>query len=127
MRRALRLFVCVALAAVAGYLFTYPLVAKAPQEGPPKGGHSDLTSGLDRYCITCHNAKLKTAGLSLEQVDPTRVGSDPEMWEKLVRKLRTHEMPPQGLPRPDGAAYAQLASTLEATCWASRRCLCQRC
>src|SRR5688572_815477 len=114
MRRPLRLFACGVLAAVAGYLYAYPLVAKSPQEGLRKGGHSDIKPALDRYCITCHNAKLKTAGLSLEQVDPTRVGSDPEMWEKVARKLRTHEMPPQGLPRPDGAAYAQLASTLEA-------------
>jgi uncharacterized protein DUF1592/uncharacterized protein DUF1588/uncharacterized protein DUF1585/uncharacterized protein DUF1587/uncharacterized protein DUF1595/cytochrome c len=113
MRRTLRLFACAVLAAVAGCLYAYPLVAKAPQEGPPKGGHSDVTRSLDRYCITCHNAKLKTAGLSLEQVDASRVGLDPEMWEKVARKLRTREMPPSGLPRPDHATYEQLVSTLE--------------
>jgi len=114
MRRTLRLFACGVLAAVAGYLYAYPLVAEAPQEGPPKGGHYDLKPALDRYCITCHNARLKTGGLSLEQLDPTSVGRDPETWEKVARKLRTREMPPSGLPRPDQATYEQLVSTLEA-------------
>src|SRR5688572_25123437 len=113
MRSALRSFACGVLAAVAGYLHAYPLVAEAPQEGPPKGGHYDLKPALDRYCVTCHNAKVKTAGLSLEQADPARVGSDPETWERVARKLRTHEMPPPGLPRPDQATYERLVSTLE--------------
>ena len=112
-RRTLRLFACGVPAAVAGYLYTYPVVAKAPQEGPPKGGHYDVKPALDRYCVTCHNATLKTAGLSLEQADPARVGRDPETWEKVARKLRTHEMPPSGVPRPDQATYERLASTLE--------------
>ena len=112
-RRTLRLFACGVPAAVAGYLYAYPVVAKAPQEGPPKGGHYDVKPALDRYCVTCHNATLKTAGLSLEQADPARVGSDPETWEKVARKLRTHEMPPSGVPRPDQATYERLASTLE--------------
>jgi mono/diheme cytochrome c family protein len=119
MRSVLRLFACGVLAAAAGALFAYPLVAEAPQEGPPKGGHYDVKSAIalkpaiDRYCVTCHNAKLKTAGLSLEQMDPSLVGRDPETWEKVARKLRTNEMPPPGLPRPDRATYEQLASTLE--------------
>ena len=96
MRRTLRLIACGWLAAVAGHLYAYPLVAQAPREGPAKAGHYDLKPALDRYCITCHNAKLKTAGLSLEQVDPFRVGGDVEMWEKVARKLRTREMPPSG-------------------------------
>jgi hypothetical protein len=35
------------------------------------------------------------------------------MWEKVARKLRTREMPPSGIPRPDQATYEQLVSTLE--------------
>jgi hypothetical protein len=107
------------LAAMAGYLHAYPLDAQAPREsppkggGPPQGGPYEVKPALDRYCVTCHNAKLKTAGLSLEQVDPSRVGLDAEMWEKVARKLRTREMPPSGIPRPDQATYEQLVSTLE--------------
>src|SRR4029434_10938192 len=119
MRRAWRLFACGMLAAMAGYLYAYPLDAQAPRESPPKGGGPPLSRpyevkpALDRYCVTCHNAKLKTGGLSLEQVDPSRVDLDAEMWEKVARKLRTREMPPAGIPRPEQATYEQLVSTLE--------------
>jgi mono/diheme cytochrome c family protein len=114
MRSAVRMFACGVLAAVAGYLYAYPLVAQA---GPAKAGHdniSDVKPAIDRYCVTCHNARLKTGGLSLEQLDPAVVGREPETWEKVARKLRTREMPPSGLPRPDQATYEQLVSTLEA-------------
>ena len=86
MRRTRRLFACAVLAAVAGYLHAYSLVAQALQDGPPKGGPSALKPALDRYCVTCHNAKLKTGGLSLEQLDPSSVGRDAETWEKVARK-----------------------------------------
>jgi mono/diheme cytochrome c family protein len=115
MRNALRLFGCGVLAAVAGVLYAYPLVADAPQAPATPTSSSPLKPAIDRYCVTCHNAKLKTAGLSLEQMDPSLVGRDPETWEKVARKLRTNEMPPPGLPRPDRGTYEQLASTLEAS------------
>ena len=60
---------------------------------------------LDQYCVTCHNQRLKTAGLMLDQMDPAHVGGDTEAWEKVVRKLRAGMMPPQGMPRPSAAAY----------------------
>jgi hypothetical protein len=121
MRRLLRLFASGVLAAVAVTLYAYPLVAGTPQDGPPEGGlyvqnvkdTAALKPTIDRYCVTCHNTKLKTAGLSLEQMDPSLVGRDPETWEKVARKLRTNEMPPPGLPRPDRATYERLATTLE--------------
>src|SRR5262249_54250064 len=36
-----------------------------------------------------------------------------EIWEKVIRKLRTGAMPPSGAPRPDAATYNALASHLE--------------
>jgi mono/diheme cytochrome c family protein len=113
MRTTLRLFACAVLAALAGYLHAYPLVAEAPQDGPPAGGRDGVKPALDRYCVTCHSARLKTGGLSLEGLDPALIGRDPEPWEKVARKLRTHEMPPQGLPRPDQATYERLVATIE--------------
>src|SRR5690348_4782130 len=68
---------------------------------------------IGKYCATCHNAKLQTAGLVL---DPTRVGNvpaDAERWEKVIRKLRASTMPPPGLPRPDPATYNALAGFIE--------------
>src|SRR5436190_5644000 len=69
---------------------------------------------LDQYCVTCHNEKLKTAGLTLDKLDPAHVAQDAEAWEKVVRKLRAGMMPPQGMPRPNAAAYEALTVALEA-------------
>jgi mono/diheme cytochrome c family protein len=69
---------------------------------------------IDKYCVTCHNAKLKTAGLQLDTADVETIGRQADLWEKVARKLRTGEMPPAGLPRPDKATYTRVASELEA-------------
>ncbi len=69
---------------------------------------------LDQYCIGCHNQKLKTAGLMLDQLDLAHPGQDAETWEKVVRKVRAGMMPPSGLPRPDRAKLDAWTSKLEA-------------
>ncbi len=68
---------------------------------------------LNRYCVTCHNARLKTAGLVIDSSSLSNVGANAESWEKVVRKLRTASMPPAGAPRPDRATYDSVASFLE--------------
>src|SRR5580700_6125671 len=68
---------------------------------------------LDKYCVTCHNQRLKTGGLTLDNVDLAKVPAQAEVWEKVVRKLRSGTMPPAGLPRPDAATYKSLAGWLE--------------
>jgi len=55
---------------------------------------------LTRYCIGCHNQRLETAGLNLESMDLADVSKSPEVWEKVVRKLRTGTMPPSNRPQP---------------------------
>jgi len=68
---------------------------------------------LDKYCVTCHNEKLKTAGLMLDKADVEHVGDGAETWEKVVRKIHGGTMPPLGMPRPDQATLDSLASSLE--------------
>jgi hypothetical protein len=68
---------------------------------------------LNQYCITCHNQRLKTAGLLLDTMDPQQVGKDAAAWEKVVRKVRTGMMPPAGARRPDRAALDAFAADLE--------------
>src|SRR5438046_2613253 len=81
-------------------------------------GRSNLTTAeralLDQYCVTCHNDRTKRANLSLEKLDLTTVGDNPQLWEKVVRKLRGGVMPPPGMRRPDWAAYTALTEFLEA-------------
>src|SRR5438552_3591057 len=56
---------------------------------------------LNKYCVGCHNERLKTAGLLLDKASLDRVGDDPMMWEKVARRLETRTMPPAGQSRPD--------------------------
>ena len=69
---------------------------------------------LNQYCVTCHNEKLKTAGLLLDNADPANVSLDAETWEKVVRKVKAGMMPPSGMPRPDRAALDAFTLKLEA-------------
>jgi|KBSMisStaDraftv2_1062788.scaffolds.fasta_scaffold17457_3 mono/diheme cytochrome c family protein len=70
---------------------------------------------VDQYCVTCHNARLKTAGLLLDQLDLARLGDHVDIGEKVVRKLRAGLMPPTGARRPDPAALESLIRGLENT------------
>jgi hypothetical protein len=68
---------------------------------------------LRRYCFGCHNDRLETGGLSLEALDLTNVGAHPDVWERVVRKLRGGLMPPIGRPRPSEAINDSFTSFLE--------------
>ena len=68
---------------------------------------------LDRYCVICHNEKLKTAGLILDKMQVDHPSERADVWEKVIRKLRTGAMPPAGMPRPDKSGYDSLATFLE--------------
>jgi len=66
-----------------------------------------------RYCVSCHNEKLKTGGLALDRADADNPYSSQETWEKVIVKLRSRAMPPPKLPRPDNATYDKVAAYLE--------------
>src|SRR5262245_43196873 len=68
---------------------------------PPVFAAADVRATLDRYCVSCHNARLKTAELALDAADLNAVPERADVWEKVVRKLRSGTMPPQGSRRPD--------------------------
>src|ERR1700730_4389291 len=84
-----------------------------PPSGPVSPTVVSARAVLDKYCVTCHNERLKTAGLTLDRMDVGHVSDGAESWEKVARKFRTQEMPPPGRPRPDQATYGAVASWLE--------------
>jgi hypothetical protein len=60
---------------------------------------------LSTYCVTCHNTRLKTGGLALDggvldRLNLQSAADDAQIWEKALRKLRGHQMPPPGSPQP---------------------------
>ncbi|HVH28933.1 MAG TPA: DUF1592 domain-containing protein [Vicinamibacterales bacterium] len=66
-----------------------------------------------QYCVTCHNGTAKVAGLVIDPGSLGDLGANAELWEKVVRKLRSSAMPPPGVPRPDRATYESVATFLE--------------
>jgi mono/diheme cytochrome c family protein len=100
------------IAAVVSLIGAAPqaTVAQVPPD-PVSAGGPEL---ILQYCVACHNERLKTAGLSLERADFTQLGAHADVWERVVRKLQSGQMPPLGRPRPDRATVATFVSSLEA-------------
>ena len=69
-------------------------VSLSAQTATAQPSSSSAREVLDRYCVTCHSERLETAGLSLEQIDVANAHEGAEIWEKVIRKLRTGAMPP---------------------------------
>jgi hypothetical protein len=90
---------------------------------PPAGGASQPAvigptsqaqqAVIQKYCIGCHNEKVKSGGLALSTLDLARVSKDADPWEHVIRKVRTGAMPPVGRPRPDKATAEGLVTYLE--------------
>jgi cytochrome c553 len=86
--------------------------ADQPAQAPAASAVTDQAV-VQKYCITCHNTRAKTGGLSLEGLDPADAAAHSELWEKVALKLRGGMMPPQGMPRPDEATLEGFATRLE--------------
>ncbi len=68
---------------------------------------------VDRYCVTCHNDRLRTGGFSFDAIDIDDVAAHSEAFEKVVRKLRAGAMPPRPRPRPDQDIYDAFRARIE--------------
>jgi len=89
--------------------------APGPVTSVPRDAHAAAGALLDKYCVTCHSARLKSGGLVLEAADLTRVADNADVWEKVARKVRAGLMPPPGARRPHGDDLRQMVSWLEGT------------
>ena len=104
----------VAAVALAALLPDLASAAGAGTQAEPSADRADLLQQtVGRYCVTCHNDRLRTAELTLSGLDLSQVGAHAETWEKVVAKLRTRTMPPVGRPRPAADTYDTLAEWLE--------------
>ena len=70
---------------------------------------------LDQYCVSCHNDRVKTGGLSLQTVDLAQAPANADVLEKVIRKVHGGMMPPAGLPLPDKAVADGLVTWLRST------------
>src|SRR5215471_13479868 len=106
--------------AVAGAALMRAAVVPAENSAPPAATAQPSTFDQHSawgtwkiYCDTCHFGPKARAGVNLESLDLANLDSSGAVWEKVLRKLRSREMPPPGAPRPDAATYEALVKAIE--------------
>jgi len=89
--------------------------AAAPSHAPVSGAltAAGQTELVTTYCATCHSDRARAGGLSLANFNAMRAQEQPEVVEKIIRKLRAGMMPPAGAKRPDAATIDALTNALE--------------
>ena len=70
---------------------------------------------INDYCVSCHSQKAKTADVVLEGLDFNRVGANADIWERVLRKVRTGQMPPAKAPHPEAAETTAFVTWLESS------------
>jgi mono/diheme cytochrome c family protein len=97
-----------------GFIYREAPVVSA-QATPQPESASPQRALINQYCVTCHNPRTKAGGLTLDTANLSNIGSDGQIWEKVVRKLRGGVMPPSGARRPDQATINGFISWLQAS------------
>src|SRR5260370_7368041 len=72
-------------------------------------------STIQNYCFCSHYEFVKAGNLFLNQLSAESVPEHPEIFEKVVRKLRGRQMPPPGMPQPSQQEVDALVGWLEST------------
>jgi hypothetical protein len=105
------------LLAVAGFVFLLSAMSTvgarvqvAPARSVPAAADPAF---VKQYCATCHNDRMKAGALTLDAISVAAVDGHVDVWEKVVRKLRTGMMPPDGAPQPPAALRASFTAALE--------------
>jgi len=93
-----RLHDTVLLFLFASYLQSPAILPAA--ETQPAANTDQYRTLLNTYCVGCHNAKVKNGGIAFDKLELSAVPDDAQIWEKVLRKLRGHLMPPPGTPQP---------------------------
>jgi hypothetical protein len=105
-----------------GVLALLAVAAVSGQGGAPSPGSGQVAGAsgvatqralVDKYCVGCHNARVKSGGLVLESLDFARLAEHREIAEKVALKLRSGMMPPLRAPRPDKATLDGLIAWME--------------
>lgn len=98
---------------VMGWL-TVSAPSQSPEQAREQAFQTQVKPFVVKYCQGCHNAKVKTAGIAVDGFSSAKDllvhGGE---WEQIVRKVRTGEMPPKGLPRANAADSSAFVSWVE--------------
>ena len=87
---------------------SFVMVPQGNGQTPP-----DASALLTQYCVVCHDNAKRTAGVTFQGLDLSKIGDNAPLLEKVLNKVKTGQMPPAGMPRPDPARRAAFSNWLE--------------
>jgi hypothetical protein len=94
---------------VAWMAIVGPLDSAARAELSPA---ARLHTFVERYCVDCHEGEAPEGNLSLAVTTGQAIEEHRGVWEKVVRKLGSRQMPPADADRPDEATYEAVVALL---------------
>lgn len=100
------------------FIAAWTVLGAAPK--PAKPGSLDAASVqtqafLKDYCFACHGNGKKKGGLNLDDLGMAQIpASDHPVWEKVLRQLRSREMPPEDEKQPGLEAREQAIHWIQA-------------
>ena len=110
-----RMFRHLLVVAASALVLVAAVSAQAPQpaRAVPSAGAAGQRAVVDKYCVGCHNARVKSGGLALDELDLSQLRAHADVAEKVILKLRSGMMPPPRMPRPDRATLDGLITWVE--------------
>ena len=103
------------LLGLAKCLAADPLIreAQAKTTSAPLTHDPLVPSFVREYCTDCHDSGTRKGNLDLEALAGSETEAHPEIWEKIVRRLRVRQMPPPDKQRPEEQVYEAVLGHLE--------------
>src|SRR5262245_16854552 len=99
----------VGIASADSTFFSQPVFSQPAQHS------GSQWSIIETHCFGCHNKFVAAGNLFLDQLGPESVVQHPEIFEKVIRKLRGRQMPPPGIAQPSQQEVDALIGWLETT------------
>jgi hypothetical protein len=101
--------------ALLGGVYPHAKHGQSERSAPGSAGGDPPTDLVRTYCVSCHNERLKTGGLALDRIASAGLPANPDIGERVLKKLRTEAMPPTGSRRPDQATRSAFVAWLQAS------------
>jgi hypothetical protein len=111
LRLGLGVSVVLVMAAIRGSAASAGQVDSAPSPGETRDREA-VARFVDLYCVGCHNREDRLAGLALDALGTEEVSANARAWERVARRVRARQMPPEGEARPSGRSYEEFWSRL---------------
>ena len=124
-----KLFVWLICLAAVGTWAGGGLPAADAADVPPNGQHDPVLAApvatqtlLAQYCVSCHTGSTPSGDLMLQSSDsananpngkPEPITLSTTVWERVVRKLRSGQMPPADADQPEPSASSTAIAHLE--------------